>query len=57
MITVITAVASCCRCKGTWKLEMLQKPNENVLKYGVLEKSTLIVNAALCWAWLAVFIT
>ena len=35
MATIITAVATCCCCKGTWMLEMLQKPNENAPKYGI----------------------
>ena len=60
MTVVVTAVATCCHCKGTWMLERLQKWNENLPKYGieavgVLKKSKVIVNAAPCRVlrWLA----
>ena len=56
MATVITVIATCCRCK----LRYLKATNTAKLgpKYGnrnsgVLEKLKLIVNAVPSWVWLA----
>ena len=54
MATVVTVVATCCHCKGTTMVVLMEQKCAKIQhrRGGVLEKLKLIVNAAPRWVWL-----